>query len=94
VEGRGRNARFIGIISLHDIKSVKREMWNFTRVGDVVEPVTDKEIVDISMEISDAIKKMGKSGLGHLVIMSGGRLKGIITKSDVMRFIQIRSELH
>jgi predicted transcriptional regulator len=46
------------------------------------------------MEISDAIKKMGKSGLGHLVIMSGDKLKGIITKSDVMRFIQIRSELH
>jgi Zn-dependent protease/predicted transcriptional regulator len=94
VNGSGRNARFIGMISLHDIKTVKREMWPHTRVGDVVEPITDKEIVDMSLEISDAIKKMGKSGLGHLVIMSGDRLKGIITKSDVMRFIQIRSELH
>jgi Zn-dependent protease/predicted transcriptional regulator len=94
VEGRGRNARFIGIISLHDIKAIDRDKWGSTRVGDIVKTVTEKEKVDKSMEISDAIKKMGKMGLGHLVIMSGDRLEGIITKSDVMRFIQIRSELH
>jgi Zn-dependent protease/predicted transcriptional regulator len=94
VDGRGENARFIGIISLHDIKAIDREKWDSTTVGDIVKTVTEKEKVDRSMEISDAIKKMGKMGLGHLVIMSGDRLEGIITKSDVMRFIQIRSELH
>ena len=60
----------------------------------IVKSVTEQEMVDMSTEISDAIKKMGKHGLGHLVIMSQGRLRGIITKSDVMRFIKIRSELH
>jgi CBS domain-containing protein len=46
------------------------------------------------MEISDAIRKMGKNNLSHLVVMSGNKLRGIITKSDVMRFIKIRSEFH
>jgi len=63
-------------------------------VGDIVKTVTENEKVNMSMEISEAIKKMGKSGLGHLVIMSGNKLKGIITKSDVMRFIKLQSELH
>ena len=94
VDGSGRNARFIGIISLHDIKAIDREKWDKTRVGDIVKTAAGDEMVDMSMEISEAIKKMGKYGLGHLVILSGGRLKGIITKSDVMRFIKIRSELH
>jgi len=35
---------------------------------------------------------MSKNNLSHLVIMSGDKLKGIITKSDVMRFIKLRSE--
>ena len=86
--------RFIGVISLHDIKSIDRNRWPEVRVGDIVNTVTENEKVDISMEISDAIKKMGKAELGHLVIMSGNRLKGIITKSDVMRFIKLQSDLH
>jgi predicted transcriptional regulator len=63
-------------------------------VGDIVKTIDENEKVGMSMEISEAIKKMGKIGLGHLVIMSGNKLKGIITKSDVMRFIKLQSELH
>ncbi|MCK5567098.1 MAG: site-2 protease family protein, partial [Actinomycetia bacterium] len=76
-----RSERFIGIISLHDVKSIERQRWPEVRVGDIVKTVTENEKVNISMEISDAIKKMGKSGLGHLVIISENKLKGIITKS-------------
>lgn len=94
IEGEGRSSRFIGVISLHDIKAIDRERWDEVRVGDIVKAVTEHETVNMSAEISDAIKKMSKHRLGHLVIMSGEGLKGIITKSDVMRFIQIRSELH
>jgi len=88
-----RSEKFIGIISLHDIKSVERKRWPEVRVGDIVKAVTENEKVNMSMEISDAIKKMGRNELGHLVIMSGNKIKGIITKSDVMRFIKLRSEL-
>ncbi|MBU2563812.1 MAG: CBS domain-containing protein, partial [Actinobacteria bacterium] len=64
------------------------------KIGDIVKSVSESEKVDMSMEISDAIKRMGKNDLGHLVVMSGDKLRGIITKSDVMRFIRIRSEFH
>lgn len=89
-----KTQRFIGVISLHDIKGVSKEEWAEVKIGDVVKTVSEIEKVNMSMEISDAIKKMGKNNLGHLVIMSGSRLRGIITKSDVMRFIKIRSEFH
>jgi len=89
-----KTQRFIGVISLHDIKGVSKEEWPEVKIGDIVKSVSESEKVDMSMEISDAIKKMGKDDLGHLVIMSGNKLRGIITKSDVMRFIKIRSEFH
>jgi Zn-dependent protease/predicted transcriptional regulator len=84
--------RMIGIISLHDIKEVPREKWPEVRAGDIVKEISDNERVNLSTSISGAIKKMGKNNLSHLVVMSGSRLIGIITKSDVMRFINIRSE--
>jgi len=89
-----KTQRFIGVISLHDIKGVSKEEWPEVKIGDIVKSVSESEKVDMSMEISDAIKKMGKNDLGHLAVMSGDKLRGIITKSDVMRFIKIRSEFH
>lgn len=89
-----KTQKLVGVISLHDVKGVPREEWLEVRVGDIVKTISENEKVDISMEISDAIKKMGKNDLGHLVVMSGDKLRGIITKSDVMRFIKIRSEFH
>jgi len=89
-----KTQRFIGVISLHDIKGVSKEEWSKVKIGDIVKSVSESEKVDISMEISDAIKRMGKNDLGHLAVMSGDKLRGIITKSDVMRFIKIRSEFH
>lgn len=84
--------KLIGIISLHDVKEVPREKWPEVRAGDIVKSVSDNEKVSLSTRISDAIKKMGKYNLGHLVVMSDSKLRGIITKSDVMRYINIHSE--
>jgi Zn-dependent protease/predicted transcriptional regulator len=89
-----KTQKLMGIISLHDIKEIPREEWHEVMVGDIVKSVSDSEKVSLSTGISDAIKKMGKNNLSHLVVMSGIKLKGIITKSDVMRFINIRSEFH
>jgi len=86
--------KLLGVISIHDVKSVPKEEWSYVQVGDIVNKISESEKVDVSMEISEAIKKMVKNDLGHLVVMSGNKLKGIITKSDVMRFIRIRSEFH
>ncbi len=86
--------KLLGIISLHDVKEIPQKEWAEIKVGDEVEGISDNEKADLTMEISDAIKKMGKNNLSHLVVMSGRRLIGMITKSDVMRFIKIRSEFH
>jgi len=89
-----KTQRFIGVISLHDIKSIPKEEWNSTEVEDIVKPVSDCEKVDMDMEVFDIIKKMSINNLGHLVVMSGDKIRGMITKSDVMKFIKLRSELH
>ncbi len=89
-----KTKKLIGVISLHDVKGIPKEEWMEVKAGDIVKRISENEKVDATMEISDAIKKMGKNDLGHLVVMSGDRSRGIITKSDVMRFIKIRSEFH
>ncbi len=88
------NQKFIGIISIHDVKSFSSEERDDITAGDVVKTVTDNEIVDANTEVSDAIKKMSQNDLGHLVIMSGDNIQGIITKSDVLKFMKFQTEFH
>ncbi len=87
------NQKFIGVVSLHDVKKFSAEERDEVIVGDMVKTATEKEIVSEDMEVSDAIKKMSQNDLGHLVIMSGDRLQGIITKSDVLKFMKFQTEL-
>jgi Zn-dependent protease/predicted transcriptional regulator len=88
------NKKLIGFISIHDIKSIPREEWNSTRGSDIVEEVKEKEIIDGDAEANEAIKQMSKFNLNHLFILSDKKLKGMITKSDIMQFIKLYTELH
>ncbi len=86
--------KIIGVVSINDVKEIPREEWSDLRTGDVVRKISENEKVDVSAEVSEAIKKMIKNDLGHLIVMSGDKFKGMITKSDVMHFIKVRSEFH
>ncbi len=86
--------KLLGVISIHDVKAFPREEWDSITVGEVVKSISENEITTPEEEISAAFKRMTQNDLGHLVVMSGYRIKGIITKTDVIRFIQFFSDLH
>jgi Zn-dependent protease/predicted transcriptional regulator len=85
--------RLIGVMSINDIKHIERDRWDEIKLGSIVKRVTEKEIIDMDSEISDAIKKMSLNNIGHLVVLEDEKLIGMLTRTDVMRFIQLRSEL-
>ena len=88
------NSKLIGFISIHDIKSVPREQWDSTDAMDIAEEVKENETISSEAEANEAIRQMSKYNLNHLVILSDKKLKGMITKSDILQFIQLYSELH
>jgi Zn-dependent protease/predicted transcriptional regulator len=88
------NKKLIGLISIHDIKSVPREQWDSTNAMDIAEEVKENETIDSEAEANEALRQMSKYNLNHLVILSDKKLKGMITKSDILQFIQLYTELH
>lgn len=93
VENTAQN-KLIGIVSIHDIKTIPKEEWVSTKAADIVKPVETNEIIDSDAELSEALRKMIKFNLSHLVIISDKQIRGMITKSDILQFIQIYSEIH
>ena len=89
-----KSQKIIGVISIHDIKAFPRQDWAKITVGEVVKTLSDNEKIDLDMEVSDAFRRMTNNNLGHLIVFDGNRIKGMITRTDVMIYIQFYSDLH
>nr|WP_083818625.1 CBS domain-containing protein [Pyrolobus fumarii] len=78
--------RLIGIITLADIAKAVAE----GRLDAKVEEYMSKEVVTVreDQDILDAIRLMQKYRIGRLVVLDAmGKLKGIVTRTDILRFI-------
>ena len=79
--------RLVGIITFSDLSRVPRELWSVKRVRDVM----TRDLLTISSgdDAFDAFMKMARAGVGRLLVIDEGRLVGIISKTDLLRTLEI-----
>ena len=79
--------RLVGIITFSDLSRVPREEWSTRRVRDVM---TEKLITIAPEEDAfEAFMRMARNGVGRLLVVEDGRLVGIISKTDLLRTLEI-----
>ena len=83
----------VGIITLNEVRSVPREQWDATPVRFVMTKLADLHTTSPKTPLSDALNAMAQHDFNQLPVTEGGRLVGIISRSDVMRFLRVREEL-
>lgn len=86
-----KSGRVMGIISLKDAKKVPKEEIDVTRVREVMK--TDFTPLKPDQEANIAWKKMLEEGHSRFPVIEDGRMIGILTRSDIMRTLDIRKEL-
>jgi CBS domain-containing protein len=88
------NGRIVGLVTLTDVKKMSESDWSGNSVGAIMsrDPIQ-------SIGPDEPVAKALETIVGHdinqlLVVDQDGTLLGILSRSDVMRFLQLRSELH
>ncbi len=78
----------LGVITFADVQRIHAPERASTRVKDVMK----REIISIGPDADafDALKLMSAKNLGRLIIMDGGQMVGIVSRTDLMRAIQFR----
>jgi predicted transcriptional regulator len=85
--------RFVGLITLADIKATPRDAWDRTTVAQAMIPVEKLHVVQPQQRISDVLPLMAQADVNQLPVMQGGQLVGMLTRDGVVRYLDIRQGL-
>jgi CBS domain-containing protein len=86
------DGRLLGLMSLSDAKEVRPEAWGQTPIARVMTKPPLKRVSSDAV-LSDALKLLAEGSLNQLPVVDGGRVVGLLSRADVLRFLQLRDEL-
>ncbi len=84
-----QDGRLLGIITLKEVKDVRREEWGRVKVSDVMVPYDRKWEVSADTDVMNALELMLTEDRGRLMVKDGDRIVGLITRNGIARYIQI-----
>ena len=88
------DGEFRGLLQLDFLKEVPREKWPYTTAGDVVaEKSSDALRIGVGESAARAMRLLLAPELSRLAVIENGKLVGIVTRHDILNFIEIHTEL-
>jgi Zn-dependent protease/CBS domain-containing protein len=87
------DGRLLGCISTRRVKEINPEEWPETRVGDVMDPVSEDNTIDVNDDSMRAMSRMSSNESSRLMVVDGDQLVGIIALKDLLRFLSLRIEM-
>ena len=88
-----KDGRAMGILSLSRVRECPPEERANRRVHDIMVPVSAKVTIAPNATVSDAMHQMAEADAGRLLVLNGEHLNGLITRSQIARFVQLKSML-
>jgi Zn-dependent protease/CBS domain-containing protein len=82
-----------GYVDTSMIKSIDREDWAGTEVGEIMKEPSEENCVSPDKDAIDALSLMNQNGLSRLMVVENGNLKGIISLKDMLNFLSLKIEM-
>lgn len=83
----------LGIVTLADIRNVPRDDWMTTAAYRVMTPLAELKTVGPADDLAKVLALMAADGLNQIPLIDGRLLKGMIERSDVIAYIQMRQAI-
>lgn len=83
----------LGLVAMSDLKRVPADQWSTTSVFKAMTPREKLHVVDPQDDLTHALEVMAANDVHQLPVLEGRTFLGFVTRADVLRLIQIRTEL-
>jgi Zn-dependent protease/CBS domain-containing protein len=85
--------QFAGLVTLQEVRTVPREQWPVTRVGQVMVPAAKLQTVEPGRNLSDALHDMAAHDVGQVPVVSNAHLVGMLSRDRVLNALALRRSL-
>ena len=83
----------MGCISFEQIKQIPREEWRLRLVSEVMRPCSPEIIVTPQTDAVQVLSKANRNGMSEFLVVDGGRLVGMVSLKDLLKFLSLKMEL-
>ena len=91
VESEGQ---LVGLVTLDDVRKVPRDAWERTPIREIMTLAGQLATIDPTDDASEAIRLLAEHEIRQLPVVREGNLAGLIRRDDVVRFLQMHSQLN
>ena len=88
-----RGGGAVGLMTLHRIKEVPRGEWPTTSAAQAMLPLEKLKRVGPDKELWTALQQMDRAGVNQLLVMTDGRVVGMLSREDVITYLGTLQEL-
>jgi len=85
--------RVKGILTIHNIKSVPQSSWDTTQVEKIMLPIDRLKVARPEQDVLSLVEEMNENDINQMPVVSEGRVIGLITRDNLIRFMRTRSDL-
>jgi Zn-dependent protease len=85
--------RPVGVLSIREIASLPEEELSRTSVGAVMKPLDSRNTISRSATLLEAMEKLSPLNVGRLLVLEDEKLAGMITKTGLVRLLEVRRVL-
>lgn len=88
-----RDEQLTGLITLRDIRHIPQEQWGQTLVGFAMVPLEQLHTVSPQQHLQEVVPLLVRQNVNQVPVVADGRLMGVLSREDVIRFVEIRRGL-
>lgn len=87
------DGRLAGIVTLEDVRGVSRDAWATTTIREIMTPADQLTVVTPEEDAAEALNKLMQRDVRQLPVMHDGELAGLLRRRDIVKWLQLESEL-
>lgn len=84
--------KFLGILTLKEVKNVPREDWGRVKVSEVYVPHESRWEVSPEADVMKALELMIREDKGRIIVADRDQIVGLITRNGIARYIQLKGK--
>ncbi len=85
--------RVAGLLTLNNVRGLDKKEWGHTLARDVMLRLGPDDLLAPEESALSALKKISMGTVGRGAVVKNGRLVGMISRGDIMRFMELKAML-